>query len=68
MKFTPGESPYPFVAMVPQSVSEALLADELRRKGGRVEYETEFISAEPRDDGVDATLDHKGEPVAMVAR
>jgi 2-polyprenyl-6-methoxyphenol hydroxylase-like FAD-dependent oxidoreductase len=67
MSFMPAESPYPFVAMVPQNVSEAILADQLTRKGGRVEYETTFISAEQDDDGVSATLDHKGEPLSVRA-
>ena len=34
MRFTPEESPYSFVAMVPQDVTERLLVEELRRKGG----------------------------------
>src|SRR5215469_17399093 len=34
MQFTPEESPYSFVAMVPQDVTEKLLVEELRRKGG----------------------------------
>ena len=45
MQFTPEESPYSFVAMVPQDVTEKLLVEELRRKGGAVEYETAFVSA-----------------------
>ena len=44
MQFTPEESPYSFVAMVPQDVTEKLLVEELRRKGGAVEYETAFVS------------------------
>src|SRR5215831_892801 len=67
MRFTPEETPYPFVGMVPQNVTEALLADELKRKGGRVEYETTFLSAEQDDDSVSATLDHKGEPLVIHA-
>jgi len=47
MKFA-AESPYPFVAMVPQDVTEKLLVEELRRKGGSVEYETTLVSAEER--------------------
>ncbi len=31
MRFTPKESPYSFVAMVPQDVTEKLLVEELRR-------------------------------------
>src|SRR6185437_5301312 len=38
MPFAPEESPYSFVAMVPQNVTESLLCEELRRKGGGVEY------------------------------
>src|SRR5579863_4960282 len=53
MKFEPHESPYPFVAMVPQDVTERLLVNELRRKGGDVEYETKFIAANQHDDSVD---------------
>src|SRR5215831_6364067 len=45
MQFTPEESPYPFIAMVPQDVTEKLLVEALRRKGGAVEYETSFVSA-----------------------
>src|SRR5215467_12610171 len=67
MRFTPEETPYPFVGMVPQNVTEALLADELKRKGGRVEYETTFMSAEEDDDRVRATLDHKGTPLVIRA-
>src|SRR6476469_3281241 len=40
MSFKPEESPYQFVAMVPQDVTEKLLAEELRRKNGAVEYDT----------------------------
>jgi 2-polyprenyl-6-methoxyphenol hydroxylase-like FAD-dependent oxidoreductase len=67
MRFAPGESPYPFVAMVPQDVTEKLLAEELQRKGGVIEYETTFVSAEQQDDGVSVTVDHKGEPVKFRA-
>ncbi len=63
MRFAPEETPYPFVAMVPQDVTEKLLAEELQRKGGVIEYETAFVSAEQQDDGVTVTVDHKGEPV-----
>jgi 2-polyprenyl-6-methoxyphenol hydroxylase-like FAD-dependent oxidoreductase len=67
MQFAPEESPYSFVAMVPQDVTEKLLLEELRRKGGDVEYETKFISAEQHKDGVSVTLDHKGEPITLRA-
>ena len=67
MRFAPEESPYPFVAMVPQDVTEKLLVEELRRKGGAVEYETTFVSAAEQDDCVSVTLDRKGEPIKLRA-
>ena len=70
MRFAPEQSPYSFIAMVPQDVTEKLLLAELRRKGGDVEYETKFVSAEQQNnnnDGVSVTLDHKGEPVTLRA-
>ncbi|HKW75732.1 MAG TPA: FAD-dependent monooxygenase [Terriglobales bacterium] len=68
MRFTPQESPYSFVAMVPQDVTEKLLVEELRRKGGAVEYETSFISAVQHDDYVSATLDHQGQKLEVTAQ
>jgi 2-polyprenyl-6-methoxyphenol hydroxylase-like FAD-dependent oxidoreductase len=67
MRFEPKETPYPFVAMVPQNVTEKLLAEELQRRGGTVEYETAFVSADQRDDYVEVTLDHKGESETLKA-
>jgi 2-polyprenyl-6-methoxyphenol hydroxylase-like FAD-dependent oxidoreductase len=67
MKFAPEESPYPFVAMVPQNVTERLLVEELRRKGGKAEYDTTFVSAEEQDDCVVATLDRMGETTKVRA-
>jgi 2-polyprenyl-6-methoxyphenol hydroxylase-like FAD-dependent oxidoreductase len=61
MRFAPEESPYPFIAMVSQNVTESLLLEELRRKGGDVEYETAFVSAEQDGDGVNVSVNHKGE-------
>jgi len=60
MQFEPDQSPYSFVSMVPQDVTEKLLVEELQRRGGSPEYETVFISAEQQNDSVIATLDHKG--------
>ena len=60
MHFMPEQTPYSFVAMVPQDVTERLLLEELRRKGGEVEYETKFVSLQQQDDHVVATLDHNG--------
>jgi 2-polyprenyl-6-methoxyphenol hydroxylase-like FAD-dependent oxidoreductase len=61
MRFAPEESPYSFVAMVPQDVTEKLLVEELRRKRGQVEYETAFVSADQQEKSVNVTVDHKGE-------
>jgi 2-polyprenyl-6-methoxyphenol hydroxylase-like FAD-dependent oxidoreductase len=60
MHFTPEESPYPFVAMVPQDVTEKLLLEKLRRKGGDVEYNTTFVSASEQGDTVNVTLNRQG--------
>ncbi len=67
MRFEPEESPFPFIAMVPQDVTEKLLVEALRRKGGSVEYETTFISADQRDDGVDVLAERKGERIQVRA-
>ena len=58
MRFEPEETPYPFVAMVPQDVTEKLLVEELRRKGGDVSYETTFVSADAAESMVAAVLEH----------
>jgi 2-polyprenyl-6-methoxyphenol hydroxylase-like FAD-dependent oxidoreductase len=61
IRFAPAESPYPFVAMVPQDITERLLVEQLGRKGGIVEYETAFVSAVQEPDCVRVTLNRKGE-------
>ena len=48
LHFEPNESPYSFIAMVPQDVTEKLLVEELRRQGGSVEYETNPFRLFPR--------------------
>lgn len=58
--FTPEGTPYPFVAMVPQDVTEELLVEQLKRAGGAVEYETQFVSGEETDDGVHVKLMQRG--------
>lgn len=67
IQFTPEDTPYPFVAMVPQDVTEKLLVEELRRRGGSVEYETTFVEAVQQDGYVRATLDRKGERTELTA-
>ena len=62
MHFAPEESPYRFVAMVPQNVTESLLLEQLRRRGGDVEYEMTFVSAEQQRDCVNVTLIKRGNP------
>jgi 2-polyprenyl-6-methoxyphenol hydroxylase-like FAD-dependent oxidoreductase len=68
IRFAPGDTPYPFVAMVPQDETERLLVGELRRKGGAVEYETRFVSASQHADHVVVKLDHKGTSEEVTAR
>src|SRR5215475_13847639 len=67
MEFAPDESPYRFVAMVPQDVTEKLLVEQLHAKGGAVEYETSFVSAVQHDDRVSVTLDRKGQQTTLEA-
>ena len=67
MEFAPRQTPYSFVAMVPQDVTEKLLVEELHRKGGNVEYQTKFISAEQDDDGVDVVIEGTGDSTKIRA-
>lgn len=57
MRFAPEESPYPFVAMVPQNITEHLLLEALRAKGGDVEHNTRFVAAVQVNDHVRVTTD-----------
>jgi 2-polyprenyl-6-methoxyphenol hydroxylase-like FAD-dependent oxidoreductase len=68
MRFAPGETPYPFVAMVPQDLTERLLVEQLGLRGGGVEYETSFISAVQYDDHVSVTVQQKGQRPELRAR
>jgi len=67
MPFIPEGTPYPFIAMVPQNVTEKLLVEQLRRKGGAIEYDTSFVSAVQHQDFVRVTLEHKGRRQDMTA-
>jgi 2-polyprenyl-6-methoxyphenol hydroxylase-like FAD-dependent oxidoreductase len=67
IRFAPKDSPYPFIAMVPQDVTEQLLVEQLGPKGGAVEYETSFISATQHDKCVLVTLDRKGQRLGLTA-
>jgi 2-polyprenyl-6-methoxyphenol hydroxylase-like FAD-dependent oxidoreductase len=53
--------------MVPQDVTEKILVQELRRKGGAVEYDTTFVSAVEQDGYVTAILDRRGERFEVAA-
>jgi 2-polyprenyl-6-methoxyphenol hydroxylase-like FAD-dependent oxidoreductase len=68
MHFAPADSPYRFVAMVPQNETERLLAQELHRKGGAVEYQTTFASAVQHADHVAVMLDQRGAQQELTAR
>ena len=67
MRFAPEESPYSFIAMVPQDVTERLLVEQLQRRGVGIEYETSFVSAVQHDDRVSATLERKGRRIGLNA-
>lgn len=67
MRFAPENTPYPFVAMVPQDVTERLLVEALRQKGGNPEYETTFLSADQQSGFVHVTLEYRGQPITLDA-
>lgn len=67
MRFEPPETPYPFVAMVPQDVTERLLCEALRARGGQVDYRTSFVSAERQEDCVLVRMDRAGSPEVVRA-
>jgi 2-polyprenyl-6-methoxyphenol hydroxylase-like FAD-dependent oxidoreductase len=67
MRFAPEESPYSFIAMVPQDATERLLVEQLRSRGGAVEYETSFVSAALHDDYVSVTIEQKGRRTELTA-
>ncbi len=67
MQFEPERTPYPFVAMVPQNVTERLLLESLRRRGGDVEYGSTFLSAEPDDEAVRVDFDRNGARASLRA-
>ncbi|HEY3785225.1 MAG TPA: FAD-dependent monooxygenase [Steroidobacteraceae bacterium] len=65
--FAPAESPYAFIAMVPQDITERLLVTQLNRAGAAVEYRTKFISATDEEDCMSVTLDREGVPLKLRA-
>lgn len=52
------ESPYPFILMLPQYMTEAILTEHLVRLGGEVERGVELGSLTQRAEGVEAVLRH----------
>lgn len=68
LRFEPKGTPYSFVGMVPQDVTERILVGELLRKGFAVEYDTTFVSAVEHDSYVSATLDRKGKRFEVTAQ
>lgn len=67
LRFTPEDTPYPFVAMVPQNITESLLAKDLVARGGTIEYETAFTSAQQHGGGVRVNATRRGLPVTLTA-
>ena len=67
LHFAPEQSPYQFIAMVPQDVTERLLVQALERRGGVIEYETRFLSARQEDDRVLAEVEHQGQRSTITA-
>ncbi len=66
--FRPPETPYHYIAMVPQDVTERLLVEGLHNRGGSVEYETTLVSASQSEDAVEAALDCKGSQQTVRAK
>jgi 2-polyprenyl-6-methoxyphenol hydroxylase-like FAD-dependent oxidoreductase len=54
--FHPAGTPYSFVGMVPQDETERLLLEQLRGRGGAVEYQTTFLSLQQDETGVRAVV------------
>ncbi len=52
------ESPYPFILMIPQHTTEAILTEHLVRKTGTIERGIELVSLSQRANGVEAVLRH----------
>lgn len=68
IEFTPKDTPYGWVAMVPQDVTEKLLLEHLRAAGGDVEYDTTLIGARETGSGVEATVEHGGSQAVVEAK
>ncbi|HVG57344.1 MAG TPA: FAD-dependent monooxygenase [Hyalangium sp.] len=53
------ESHYPFILVLPQDATEALLTEQLTARGGKVEWGVELETHRWVEEGVEATLRHK---------
>ena len=60
--------PYPFISMVPQNVTEELLAQALERKGAEVEYNTRFFSMNESPDAVSVVIEKDGKQEQIRAK
>jgi 2-polyprenyl-6-methoxyphenol hydroxylase-like FAD-dependent oxidoreductase len=60
MRFAPEQSPYPFVAMVPQDVTERLFVEQLQHNRAAVEYETKLVSAVQERSHVNVSIETRG--------
>lgn len=67
MPFEPPDTPYPFVAMIPQNVTERLLVTSLQNAGGRIEYQTSLVAAEQQADRVLVTVQRNQTQEAFTA-
>ncbi len=65
--FHPLGTPYSFVGMVPQDETERLLLEQLRGRGGAVEYQTTFLSLQQDDTGVRAVVQRGAEQETIEA-
>ncbi len=68
IEFIPRETPYPYVAMVPQDVTEKLLLEHLRSRGGDVAYETALFSAHETESGVEVAEERAGSSALVHAK
>lgn len=60
MAFEPKNSVYPYIAMVPQNITESILAQKLSDYGRNIEFNTRFVLAEEEDKGVKVTIEKGG--------
>jgi 2-polyprenyl-6-methoxyphenol hydroxylase-like FAD-dependent oxidoreductase len=52
------DSPYPFVLMLPQHETEAVLTEHVQRQGGAIEWQVELVAVTQDEEGVEALLRH----------